>query len=128
MQHILNKNGDYANEGWIPGKYTKSGKSSPIYVTNKKLQAALDKYFDYRLKKGHQVTSIEQEYRGLKPDAKVFLTETGYKFAMTKKIRMVGKANKKEAKDYYACDVLERVFKRIYIRAFGDKTKFSSQR
>ena len=126
IRHILSKDGSFKLEGWIPGKFTKSGKPGPIFVNNKAFQQTLNQYFDYRIIKGHQVTGIPDEYRGLTPDTKVFLTETGYKFAMSRKTRMVGKGNNKEPKDYYACDVLERVFKRLYIRAFGEKTNFSS--
>jgi len=126
IRHILSKDGSFKLEGWIPGKYTKSGKPGPIFVNNKSFQQALIKYFDYRIIKGHQISDNPDQYRGLRPDAKVFLTETGYRFAMSKKTRMIGKGKKKEPKDYYACDVLERVFKRLYIRAFGENTKFSS--
>lgn len=126
VRHIMKENGDYKLEGWIPGKYTKSGKGGVVFVSNKKFQKALDKYFSVRLQKKHQVSNEPDRYRGLKPDSKVFLTETGYRFAMSKKTRMVGKGKNKEPKDYYACDVLERVFKRLYQRAFGDETDKSS--
>jgi integrase/recombinase XerD len=66
------------------------------------------------------------KYRGLKPDSKVFLTETGRKFAMSIKKRTKTEDKKDVTVEYKACDVLERAFKRFYKRAFGEETEFSS--
>ena len=128
VQHIMNEDGTYQLEGWIPGEFTKSGRPGPVFVTNKKFQRALDSYFEYRLRKRHLVSDEPDRYRGLKPSSKVFLTETGRKFAMSIKRREKKVEGKKKpiVVEYEACDVLERAFKRFYKRAFGDKTVFSS--
>lgn len=126
LGHIMNEDGSYKLEGWIPGRIAKMGKSAPIFPVNKRFQKALDDYLEYRIKKRHQLSGNETKYRGLKPDQPIFLTETGYAFAMGVKKRTVGSGNKKEIREYTACDVLERVFKRIYVRAFGEETKCSS--
>ena len=126
VRHIMHKNGNYLLEGWLPGEFTKSGKSGAIFVTNKKFQQALDRYFDYRLMKGHLVTGDPSSYRGLRYDSKVFLTETGRKFAMSVKKRPKQEGKQTIIVEYQACDVLERAFKRFYKRAFGEQTDFSS--
>lgn len=120
--HIVHNDGSLLVEGWIPGKFTKSGEPGPVFITNKKFKEALNAYFEYRIRKGHQVSG-KPEYMGLKPDKKVFLTEKGHKFAMSNKKRYDSEGNEKV---YKACDVLERAFKRFYQRAFGEKTDFSS--
>lgn len=126
ISHIMAEDGTYLLEGWIPGEFTKSGNPGAIFVTNKKLQEALDKYFKYRIEKKHLVSGCPEKYRGLKPDGKVFLTETGRKFAMSNKKRTKMEDGKEIIVEYKACDVLERAFKRFYKRAFGEKTEFSS--
>lgn len=123
VTHIMAEDGSYLLEGWLPGEFTKSGKPGAVFVTNKKFQQALDRYFDWRIKKGHLVSGDESRYRGLKPSSKVFLTETGRKFSMSVKPRQNTEG---EIVEYEACDVLERAFKRFYKRAFGEKTEFSS--
>lgn len=126
IRHIMHEDGSYLIEGWLPGEFAKSGKSAAIFPVNKKFQDALDAYIDYRLKKRHIVSDDKSKYRGLRPDSKVFLTETGRKFAMTNKIRKRMEGKREIVTEYKACDVLERAFKRFYCRAFGDETDFSS--
>lgn len=126
VRHIMAEDGSYLLEGWIPGEFTKSGKPGVIFVTNKKFQSALDKYFEYRITKKHLITGDCKRYRGLRPDSKVFLTETGRKFAMSVKKRSKQEGRKVIIVEYQACDVLERAFKRFYRRAFGERTDFSS--
>lgn len=126
VRHIMEEDGSYMMEGWIPGEFTKSGKPGAVFVTNKKFQNALDRYFKYRIDKGHWTTGDVRKYRGLKPDSKVFLTETGRKFAMSVKKRPKKEGKKIVIIEYKACDVLERAFKRFYKRAFGENTVFSS--
>lgn len=126
VQHIIDSNGKYRVEGRIPGKYTKSGKFGQIFPVNKKFKAALDEYFEWRKSKKHILSDNPNLYRGFRPDSKVFLTETGRKFSLNAKKRMVGPKGNKIEKTYYASDVLERAFKRFYERAFGKETKFSS--
>lgn len=126
VQHIMAEDGSYLLEGWIPGEFTKSGKPGAIFVTNKRFQSALDEYFEYRIAKKHLITGDCNRYRGLRPDSKVFLTETGRKFAMSIKKRPKLEGKKAIIVEYQACDVLERAFKRFYKRAFGESTEFSS--
>lgn len=126
VRHIMAEDGGYLLEGWIPGEFTKSGRPGPVFVTNKKFQQSLDRYFEYRLKKSHQITKDVNRYRGLNPASKVFLTETGRKFAMSVKKRSKVDGGKAVIVEYKACDVLERAFKRFYKRAFGEQTEFSS--
>lgn len=126
IHHIMGKDGSYLLEGWIPGEYTKSGNPGPVLVQNISFQLALDKYLAVRLRKKQQ-TSGSDAYRGLNPRSKVFLTETGSKFAMSiKRRKTFDEAGKEKIIEYKACDVLERAFKRFYIRAFGKSTSFSS--
>lgn len=126
LGHIIKQNGEYKLEGWIPGRIAKMGKSAPVFPSNKRFQKALDDYLYYRIRKKHHATGDTTKYRGLKPDQPIFLTETGRAFAMSVKKREIGTGKKKTIKEYKACDVLERVFKRLYVRAFGEETKFSS--
>ncbi len=126
VQHIMRENGEYCLEGWIPGEYTKSGRPGPVFVANPKLKEALDEYFLVRSNKKHLTSDEPKKYRGLKKTSKVFLTESGRKFAMGKKIREKDIDGKLVSVEYEACDVLERAFKRFYVRAFGENTNFSS--
>ncbi|KZX73947.1 hypothetical protein A3715_15570 [Oleiphilus sp. HI0009] len=123
VRHIIGEDGKYLLEGWLPGEFSKSGRSAAIFPSNKKFQKALDKYIEYRLNKRHMISGDLSKYRGLNPESKVFLTETGRKFAMTTKRR---KSSKGKPLEYKACDTLERAFKRLYKKAFGDDTQFSS--
>lgn len=123
IRHIMGEDGKYLLEGWLPGTFSKSGKSAAIFPKNKKFQKALNEYFEWRIEKRHLLSGDPTKYRGLRPEGKVFLTETGRKFAMSKKRRTNDDGVKTE---YDACDVLERAFKRLYRRAFGEETKFSS--
>ena len=123
VRHIMSEDDKYLLEDWLPGDFSKSGKSAAIFPTNKKFRRALDAYIEWRIKKKHILSGDTKKYRGLRPDSKVFLTETGGKFAMTTKKR---KSSKGEPLEYKACDTLERAFKRLYQRAFGDDTDFSS--
>ena len=126
VQHIMAEDGSYLLEGWLPGEFTKSGKPGAIFVTNDKFQMALDKYLQYRIRKKHLISDNPKKYRGLRPDSKTFLTETGRRFAMSIKKRTRLEGKKEVTIEYKACDVLERAFKRFYIRAFGEQTSFSS--
>lgn len=123
IQHIMRRTGEYHFESRIPSEFTKSGKSAFIFVSNKKFQEALNIYLDWRVKKGHLTTDTPELYRSLRPDSKVFLTETGRRFSISKKKREISSG---EIVEYEACDVLERAFKKFYKRAFGEETKFSS--
>jgi integrase/recombinase XerD len=123
VRHIMGEDGKYLSEGLFPGTCWRSGRSAAIFPVNRKLQKSLDEYFAWRIEKKHLLSGDLTKYRGLKPDGRVFLTETGYKFAMSKKRRTNNAGVKAE---YDASDVLERLFKRLYRRAFGKETKFSS--
>lgn len=123
VQHVLTPDGKYRLESWLPGQICKGGKSAAVFFSNKKLRAALDKWFEYRNAKGWQINRENDNYRGMRPDSTLFLSERGHAFALKRKPHTTKDGEKRE---YIVCDVLERFFKRHMQTAFGPKTNFSS--
>lgn len=55
------------------------GYERPLLWTNERIQAAMDAYLAFRVRRGHQLGSSDR-YRGLNPASPIFLTNSGEPF------------------------------------------------
>lgn len=103
IKDVLWKSGKLKNNVIIPAKYCKNNKAGHVFFYHKKLLAALERYIklrvDCRLMMGDS-----DDYRGLKKDSKVVLSENKREYSLKKKIRIDKDDNEKI---YFACDTLQ---------------------
>ena len=87
-----------------------NGEERPLYWSNKRVAAALDKYLVWRLNQNHGVTIKKGAYRGLDPDSPIFLTEDGKPYALTKRTLSSGVLS-------YSCNTLGAYISRLHANA-----------
>lgn len=87
-----------------------NGESRPLYWSNKRIIAALDVYLAWRLEHKHGVTIKKGAYRGLDPDSRLFLAETGQPYALTGRTLPSGVLS-------YSCNSLGAYISRVHANA-----------
>lgn len=103
IKDVLWKSGKLKNEVIIPAKYCKNNKSGHVFFYHKKLLAALERYIRFRVEK-RLMMDDGANYRGLKKDSKVILSENKRAYALKQKKRV---NSEDEEKIYWACDTLQ---------------------
>lgn len=94
---------------------TKGCRQRCIYLTNRALVEALERYLTYRIERRWRM-SDDPKYGELRQDSKLVLTFKGYKYRMNCKRRLnqVG-----EQVDYVACDALQARVITLYRRPYS---------
>lgn len=100
---VLFKDGSIRETGLIPSKYCKNNKAGHVFFHSKKLREALKAYIEFRVSKRLMLVD-SKDYRGLKKDAALILSENKRPYSLKKKIR-----KNKDGQDviYWACDTLQ---------------------
>lgn len=60
-----------------------NGEERPLFWSNSRVVASLDKYLGWRLTQKHGTTKTKGAYRGLDPDSQLFLTDLGRPYSLT---------------------------------------------
>lgn len=104
IKDVVWRSGKLRNKVIIPAKYCKNNKAGHVYFYHNKLLAALDKYLEVRTSKKLMVSEAKDEYRGLRKDSKVIITENRRPYSLKPKKRI-----NKDGKTviYQACDTLQ---------------------
>lgn len=87
-----------------------NGSERPLYWSNKRVAAALDKYLAWRLVNKHGATIKKNAWRGLDPDSPIFLTDAGRPYALTKRMLSSGVLS-------YSCNTLGAYITRLHSNA-----------
>lgn len=87
-----------------------NGEERPLYWSNKRIVAALDRYLTWRLGHKQGLTIKKGAYRGLDPDSPIFLTEDGQAYSLTKRTLPSGVLS-------YSCNTLGAYISRLHANA-----------
>lgn len=87
-----------------------NGEERPLYWSNKRIVAALDKYLTWRLEHKQGLTIKKGAYRGLDPDSPIFLTDDGQPYSLTKRTLPSGVLS-------YSCNTLGAYISRLHANA-----------
>lgn len=105
IKDVIWKSGKLKNEIIIPAKHCKNNKAGHVFFYHKKLLSALEQYVDHRVK-NRLMMGDNDEFRGLRKDSKLILSENKRPYSLKKKVRV----NKdKQEEIYWACDTLQGV-------------------
>lgn len=85
-----------------------NGQVRPLFWSNKRVVAALDKYLGWRVAQKHGVTVKKGAFRSLDPDMPIFLTDDGQPYALTKKKLASGLLS-------YSCNTLGALITRLHV-------------
>lgn len=118
---LLKPDGTIKSASSIPVDVAHNGEERPLYWSNKRVVAALDKYLEWRLTNRHQVTVKKGAYRGLDPASPIFLTDDGRPYALTKKTLPSGAIS-------YSCNTLGALITRLHANAGIEGSSANSAR
>lgn len=108
--------------GGIPGSITKGCRPRSVFLSHAKTIDALDRYVEWRYRRGHGVSLDRGEYRGLMPRTRLILTQKGGPFELSVKRRVNFDG---ETVEYLAADSLQSYVTSLY-RAAGLGAGYSS--
>ena len=87
-----------------------NGEERPLFWSNKRVVAALDKYLEWRLVTKQGVTVKKGAFRGLDPESAIFLTEAGQPYALSPKTLPSGVVS-------YSCNTLGAYISKMHSNA-----------
>jgi integrase/recombinase XerD len=103
IKDVLWKSGKLKNNVIIPAKYCKNNRAGHVFFYHNKLLAALERYIQLRVT-NRLMMSDTDEFRRLKKDSKVILSENKRPYSLKQKKRIDKEGNEKI---YFACDTLQ---------------------
>ena len=103
IKDVLFKSGKLRSTAIIPAKYSKNNKPGHVFFYHRKLISALDRYINYRVERKLMLGDCS-EYRGLRKDSKLILSENKRPYSLKRKERK-NKAGVTEV--YWVCDTLQ---------------------
>lgn len=112
---VLFPSGRLREEVSLRAEITKGCRQRLAYLTHPKLVAALDRYIEWRCRKGFGSALDKRLFRGLLPETKLVLTWKGGAYELTTK-RLTNSVG--EVVEYRAADSLQSYIKGLY-RAAG---------
>lgn len=121
LRAYLKADGSVLDESAIPAEIAYNGSERPLYWSNVKLAAAIDKYLVYRVDHRHGVTTHKAAYRSLDPDAPIFLTDEGQPYKLTQRRTGTGAIS-------YSCDSLSQLFRKLHLQAGVEGASAMSRR
>lgn len=110
IKAYLRPDGAVLDESAVTTEFAYNGMERPLYWSNTKLVAAVDKYLEYRVAHRHRVTTRKAAYRGLDPEAPIFLTDEGEPYKLTERRTATGAIS-------YSCDSLSQLFRKLHLQA-----------
>lgn len=110
IKAYLRPDGKVLDESAVTADIAYNGAQRPLYWSNVKLVAAIDKYLEYRVEHRHRVTTRKAAYRGLDPEAPIFLTDEGEPYKLTERRTATNAIN-------YSCDSLSQLFRKLHSQA-----------
>lgn len=75
VRDVVFKSGNIKQSAWMPAKYTKGSRPRRFYLPFEWQREALSRWLAYRIDKRALCSSQPNEYRGLQPRSKLFLTK-----------------------------------------------------
>ncbi len=103
IKDVLWKSGKLKNNVIIPAKYCKNNKAGHVFFYHNKLLAALERYIKLRVS-SRLMMGDTGDFRGLKNDSKVILSENKRPYSLKQKKRVDKDGNERI---YFACDTLQ---------------------
>ena len=97
------KSGKLKNNVIIPAKYCKNNKAGHVFFYHKKLLASLERYIQFRVD-NRLMMDDSDDYRGLRKDSKVILSENKRPYSLKQKKRINSSGDEEI---YWACDTLQ---------------------
>jgi len=110
ISRYLKADGSILEKSAVTAEIAYNGKERPLWWSNTKVTAAIDKYLEFRLKHKHGVTTRKTAYRGLDPDCSLFFTGDGEPYKLTKRKTATGAIS-------YSCDSLSQLFRKLHLQA-----------
>lgn len=121
LKAYLRPDGSILDESAVPADIAYNGAERPLYWSNEKVTNAIDKYLERRVELGHRVTTKKAAYRGLDPNAPIFLTDEGEPYKLTVRRTATGAIS-------YSCDSLSQLFRKLHAQAGVDGASAASGR
>lgn len=106
----LKADGTILEKSSVPAEIAYNGKERPLWWSNAKVTAAIDKYLEYRVIHKHGVTTRKAAYRGLDPHSPLFFSVDGKPYKLTKRTTATGAIS-------YTCDSLSQLFRKLHLQA-----------
>lgn len=84
-----------------------NGEARPLYWSNNRVTAAVDRYLLWRVEQRHGATKRPGVYRSLNSDSPLFLSDCGEPYALTKRTQPSGHIA-------YSCNALGKLISRLH--------------
>lgn len=110
LKAYLRPNGAVLVDSEVPAEIAYNGRARPVKWMNKRVIEAVDAYLTYRVEHRHRVTTRVGAYRGLDPEAPIFLTDEGSPYKLTQRKTATGTVS-------YSCDSLNQLYRRLHGQA-----------
>lgn len=110
VSRYLKPDGTLLEKSSITAEIAYNGKERPLYWSNAKVVAAIDKYLEYRIRNKHGITTRKAAYRGLDPDGPLFLTGEGLPYKLIQRPTKTGAIS-------YSCDSLSQLFRKLHLQS-----------
>lgn len=107
---FLQADGSLLETSKITADIAYNGKQRPLFWSNAKVVAAIDKYLEFRQRHGQGVTTRKAAYRGLNPNSPIFLTGDGVPYKLIERKTAKGTIS-------YSCDSLSQLFRKLHLQA-----------
>lgn len=110
LKAYLRPDGAVLVDSVVPAEIAYNGNARPVKWTSKIVIEAIDAYLAYRVEHRHRITMRTGAYRGLDPDAPIFLTDEGAPYKLTPRKTATGAIS-------YSCDSLNQLYRRLHSQA-----------
>lgn len=110
VRAYLNGDGSVRVKSCVDAGIAYNGKERPIYWSNAKVVKAIDGYLSYRIAYRHRLTPYATAFRGLDPDAPIFLTGDGEPYKLIERRTVRDAAS-------FSCDSLSQLFRKLHQQA-----------
>lgn len=110
LKAYLKPDGAVLVDSEVPAEIAYNGNARPVKWMSKRLIETVDAYLAYRVEHRHRVTTRAGAFRGLDPDAPIFLTDEGAPYKLTERRTATGTIS-------YSCDSLNQLYRRLHTQA-----------
>ena len=110
LKAYLRADGGLVDKSSVAAEIAYNGTARPLYWSNAKVTKAIDQYLLYRVEHRHRITTRKAAFRGLDPEAPLFLTDEGAPYKLTERRTSAGAIS-------YSCDSLSQLFRKLHSQA-----------
>ncbi len=110
LKAYLKPDGTVRIDSEVPAEIAYNGDARPLHWTSKRIADAVEAYLAYRVEHRHRVTTRKGAYRGLDPEAPIFLTDEGQPYKLTQRTTATGTIS-------YSCDSLNQLYRKLHQQA-----------